>query len=187
MGESASGPVSTGYSEEFLGTGRSALQVHRNPLKDNLLIAILIVIGISEPLAFLADWPFIRAIGRLSSTSNCPLVFNQVGGIEFWASHFEFELIDRNGTVSTLPVTRELLSRIRGPHTRTAAYVVPIGLGPVAGPAFYRAPLLYALCDHGPLARDLGYLGDLESASIHIQSGSPNDHRQWLLTLECRS
>jgi len=159
----------------------------RPAAKNRILVVLLILIGISEPLAFLADWPGVRAIGRISSASNCPLVFNQVGGMEFWASRYRFDFVDRDGQVSTLHVTREVLSRIRGSHVRTAAYVVPIGLGPLAGPALYRDPLRYGLCRNGPLARDLGHEGDLASATVHIESGAPDDPREWMISVSCAS
>lgn len=50
-----------------------------------LATLILLIVGICEPVGVLLSWPRLRALGRISSASNAPLVFNQVGGIEFWA------------------------------------------------------------------------------------------------------
>ena len=138
-----------------------------------LAILILRVVGVSEPVGALSSWPRLRAVGRLTSASNAPLVFNQVGGIEFWASRYRFTFRDRAGRVEGLRVTNDVLSRIRGPHTRTAASVVPIGLGAIAGPELFLERLQYGLCRGGPLARELGYAGDLAQATIEIESGSP--------------
>lgn len=150
-----------------------------------ILVAALALIGISEPLGSMLHLPSLRALGRITSASNSPLVFNQVEGIEFWANEYSFELRSRDGSVQDLPVTNDVLSRIRGPHTRTAAYVVPIGLGAIYGPNLFLAPLRYGLCGRGPLARDLRIDTDLESAVIHIRSGSPGDDRAWALRVPC--
>ena len=185
MNESASGPATARSSLRFACNAVPSGEDRRAPLRTGLIAAFLLMVGVSEPAAFLANLPGVRAIARMSSASNCPLVFNQVGGIEFWASEYQIEFLDQNGSSVVLPVTREVLSRISGPHTRTAAYVVPIGLGTVGGPALYRPPLRYGLCHRGPLARDLGSPEHLASATIRIRSGSPNDDREWALTFAC--
>lgn len=149
------------------------------------LLVVLLVVGVSEPLGVFLSMPRLRAFGRLTSASNSPLVFNQVAGIEFWANRYTFELIGRDGSVVDIPVTNRVVMGIRGPHTRTAAYVVPVGLSTFAPPVFYRPPLVYGLCDHGPLARDLDYHGDLAVATIRIESGSPGDHRKWTVEIPC--
>lgn len=149
------------------------------------LLAALLVVGVSEPLGVLFSMPRLRAVGRLTSASNSPLVFNQVAGIEFWANRYTFELTGRDGSVVEIPVTNRVLRGIRGPHTRTAAYVVPVGLSVIAPPELYRPPLVYGLCNRGPLAQDLGYGGDLAVAIIRIESGSPGDHRNWTVEIPC--
>lgn len=150
-----------------------------------LALFALVLVGIAEPVGFLTGSPSLRAFGRLSSASNAPLVFNQVLGIEFWASRYSFEFLGRDGSIVKLPVTNEVLRRLRGPHTRTAAYVVPVGLSVIAPPDLYRPPLAYGLCNHGPLAEDLGYRGDLSVATIQIESGSPGDGRRWTVDIPC--
>jgi hypothetical protein len=95
MDESASDPVSIGSPEGLSPVATPAGEARPRLLRDRLLIALLLCLGISEPIAYLADWPSIRAVARISSASNCPLVFNQVGGIEFWASSFEFQFVGR--------------------------------------------------------------------------------------------
>ena len=149
------------------------------------LTVLLVLVGISEPVGVLLSMPRLRGFGRLTSSSNSPLVFNQVGGIEFWANRYRFRLTDRNGSSVEIAVTNEALARIRGPHTRTAAYVVPIGLGGIAGPDLYLRPLQHGLCGGGPLARAIGYDRDLAGATIEVLSGSPGDDRRWTLAVPC--
>ncbi len=151
------------------------------------LSVLLVLVGVAEPAGFLVGNRTLREMGRLSSASSLPLVFNDVGGVAFWANHYTFEFTDRTGGVEWLEITSEVRSRIRGPHTRTAAYVVPIGLGPVLGPTSYRDPLRYGLCDNGPLARDLGYERDLREAKIHIRGHSRGRVRKWVLRVSCET
>lgn len=151
------------------------------------LLAGLVLIGISEPLGVIFSSTRLRTAGRMSSASNCPLVFNQVDGIEFWANSYAFELRGRDGATLFVPATRDVIGRIGGPHTRTAAFVVPIGLGPVSSAIDYQRPLQFGLCDRGPLITALGYDEPIVEASIRVKSGSPNDSREWRLTIRCDS
>lgn len=70
-----------------------------------LAVLILLILGVSEPVGILASWPRLRALGRLTSVSNAPLVFNQVEGFEFWASRSGFTFRDRAARVERLQVT----------------------------------------------------------------------------------
>lgn len=172
-------------SVEFEGSLHPGRSRYLDRSRDRWMAALLIAIGISEPAGAFLHSPLLRGLGRLSSASVNPLVFNQVGGIEFWAARYRFELAHRDGTVTSIPVTHHTLAGIRGPHPRTAAYVVSIGLGPLSGPGVYGPPLHFGLCNRGPLARVLGFDGTLASALIQVESGTPGDDREWTLTIRC--
>lgn len=154
-------------------------------VRTRIFTALLLLVGVSEPIGSALRLSSLREFGRLTSASNSPLVFNQVEGVEFWANRFRFEFHDAAGRIVDLPVTNDVLASILGPHTRTAAYVVPIGLGSIAGQGLYIPPLRYGFCFNGPLARDLRYHEVMKSVTIRIESGSPMDQRRWALHIPC--
>ena len=137
----------------------------------------------------MAGWIFglnqIEMLGRLTGASPLPLVFNQVEGLEYWASGFDVHLKMENGTNRDFKITPALFSKVHGPHLLHMAYAMPFAFSPIAPAEFWEPPLRYGLCRPGKLAQDFEIQGVIRSVTLRISSQSGGKERHWDRGVEC--
>ena len=151
----------------------------------SLVCFLVIVIGVLEPIGLVLKNDTFRVLGRVSTASVLPLVFNKNLGIEFWANQYSFETTNAEGEREELKITSEVLQRLQGPHTRVAAYVVPVGLGTIIGEVLYSTPLRYGFCGDAPVAREFGYQEEIKTLTVNVTSRTPGSKDTWKLFVDC--
>lgn len=159
----------------LLGLSRS------NAIKAVLLTAI----GLSGSLGALLDWQWLRLAGHFTAAAPMPLVFDRYRGLDHWALQGALDLVLENGHHFPLPIDYGLFARIRGPHIRKIAYVIPSSYAPVISREQVFHALRIGLCGQGELAEDLGLPAPVREIRLSLRSSSVASELTWQDTTTC--
>lgn len=112
----------------------------------NFLSLGLLIIGLLSTFGYLFNQPSVRGLGLITTASPLPLVFSAYNGVETFRTSFEIELhfitlkfldgttgMKPASTVAlnlTIPLTKELYSKIEGPYNRRNVFGVLFSHGP---------------------------------------------------------
>lgn len=103
-------------------------------MKSKLVLAFLLIVGLSQMLGDILEIPVLKAIGAATSSSPAPKVFTAHKGFETYSSLFYLDWTDQNDIKHSLLLTPEAYKGVEGPYNRRNAY----------GAAFSYAPVLYS-------------------------------------------
>jgi hypothetical protein len=104
---------------------------------------------------------WLTGIGAVTAASPAPKVFTTVGGMEPFSTRFVLEWDERDGSTSSIELTPEVYSRLRGPYNRRNALGAVLAAGPAlldsaVTAAMARDVARYALSLGSPVLRELG-------------------------------
>jgi hypothetical protein len=121
----------------------------------------LLVLGVTQMVAQVANLPSLRALAAATGASPAPKVFSAVQGLETYSTAFHVDWTDRDGGYRSTMITPALYRRVAGPYNRRNVYGAVLAFGPVmaTNPAtapMFRAVLRSALCGDGRLLREIG-------------------------------
>lgn len=134
-------------------------------------IALLLLVGLLQPLGQLAGWRVLKGLGMVLVASPLPLVFSHFRGLETFSSEFTLQVTTRSGRVVATRLTPKNYALLGGPYNRrnvygaVAAYGVKLTEG--SEPDLVRGVLTYGFCK-GPLLEPLALAEPVRSARIHV-------------------
>jgi hypothetical protein len=139
-----------------------------------VLAGALLALGLLQMAGDVAGLPALRAVGAAWQASPAPRELAAVHGLETYAARVGVEWTDRGGVQHVLPLTPEVLARLRGPSHRRAAYRTALVLAPVlAGQAptrpMWEAVARHALCGDAPLLRELGATAPPRPGAVRVR------------------
>jgi hypothetical protein len=153
----------------------------------NILNWGVVCIGFLQMSGWIFNFDQLETIGLLSGASPLPLVFNKVEGLEYWASKFHLQFKMNDGSIHRVQMTRDLFSKLEGPHVLHLAYALPVALSPVTPPEFWKPPLSYGFCFPGKLTKLFGFEKKIHSLFFEVISRTVGKERKWNYTVDCPS
>lgn len=150
-----------------------------------LAVGGLVALGLLSVAGALAGAGALSDLGRRLVASPLPLVFGRQGGLELTARRFELRLELTDGSTRTERGTPQLGARLRGPFARVAPLLGALTYFPVVPEPQRTALLRFALCDDGPLARDLALPAHVRSATVEGWSARTGGGEEAVLRIEC--
>lgn len=151
----------------------------------------LVVWGTLNSTAFIAHHDGIKDIGFATVSSPLPLVFSAYNGKETFATSFTVEIEYRNGTHIEVPLDSVRYNLLGGAYNRRNVYGAIFSHGPF----FDKEPLIqirqdilhYAVCEHGPIIRELRLDGDVKTMLVNVFDRPQNNKRVGELFIDCDS
>ncbi len=136
---------------------------------ETIRVAGLLVVGLTQMVAQLAELPGPRAIAAATNASPAPKVFSAVQGLETYSTAFHLDWTGPDGSRHSRRITSEMYTGLDGPYNRRNVYGAVFAFGPVlaANPAtapMFQSVLRSALCGERPILRELGLDPEIMSA-----------------------
>jgi hypothetical protein len=130
-------------------------------MKDRLVIAGLLFLGLLQMTADVFGLDHLKALAAVTAASPAPKVFSSVAGLETFSSRFFIEVDQGSARTHVVEITPRRYADVRGPYARRNVYGAALAYGPVlaANPAtrgLLASVLRYSLCDDAPLLAELG-------------------------------
>ncbi len=150
----------------------------------SFFLLIITLVGVIGSLGYILKIPEMQLLGYLTAASPTPLVFNQFNGLEYWASNGKVDLVFADGSQASFPFDQKLFHKIRGPHIRKIAAIIPFSLAPVLNDAQVTAQVSAAFC-RGLLAPDIGLNKRVASVQLSIESPTKGREFKWQRRYQC--
>lgn len=160
----------------------------------NFLSLCLLIIGLLQPIGYLFNQPNIRGLGAITVASPLPLVFSAYNGVETFRTSFEIDLYhmdkDNQTNMVSIPLTKEIYSKIQGPYNRRNVFGVLFSHGP-----FFQQPniielrdhlLKYVICDNKLNLHIKPDKSDVLMES-HIKVISRRNNQTWDMQIKCHN
>lgn len=139
--------------------------------RSKILVALVLGIGSLQLAGYLSGIDAIRKLGAVSAASPLPLVFSHFRGLETFSPKF-YVLVDRQGSLTEIPITPATYRSLGGPYNRRNVYGAAFAFGAVLKEPSERrlveGVLRYGFCSGGPLRALLA--GSIPDGSISDDS-----------------
>lgn len=151
-----------------------------NLLWRNRLAALLLLLGTTQILGDLLEWPLLRGIGAASTAAPYPKVFSDVDGLEAFASRFTLYTVGEDGSWNALSMTPELYSKLAGSYNRRNVYGAALSYGPRLPEKIWRTVYEFGLGEEGPLRTEM-QLPPAGDCYIRIETATRGRSDTWIL------
>lgn len=158
----------------------------------NWYAACLLLVGCTQMLADVCDWPRVRALAATTQVAPAMKVFTAHRGFETFANRFFVAGADADGRWDEVEIDPARYAGLRGPYNRRNAYGAAFAYGPLLRSdertrGMHASVLVHALCAPGLAAAELG-LGAHQRWRIRVQPRAEVAARLPLVqTLDCAS
>jgi len=130
-------------------------------MKEKILFALFLFIGLMQMWGDLTGLSVLKGIGAATGASPAPKVFSAVKGLETFSTRFYIDWTDRAGESHTLEITPEVYAQLQGPYNRRNIYGAALAYGPVLSSdprteEMFDSVLRYSFCGSAPLLMELG-------------------------------
>lgn len=147
-----------------------------------ILIILLIILGLTQSIGFITSNDTIRGVGQLTVASPLPLVFNDVNGVETFASDF-FLTYTINESDTTIQITPKVYAQWDGAYNWRNVYGAAISYGPILPKNVTTEILDHGFCNGVLQERITEDKWDSYEVLIKTKTNGRND--EWRLTGTC--
>jgi hypothetical protein len=151
----------------------------------NCAAIVLLVLGSFQMLGDITGSRVLRGIGAASAMSPAPKVFNDVDGLETFASEFTLHYRRIDGQHASLGITPEVYGRLGGPYNRRNVYGAALSYAPRLPEPLWTTVFCYGLTPGGPLRSEIGIPADAHELSISIRTLTRGRTDQWTYAPIC--
>ncbi len=138
------------------------------------------LIGLTQMAGELSGSRALKGMGAVTVIAPCPKVFCDLNGFEPFAADFAFTTDDG----SSVAVTPELYSLMRGPYNRRNVYGAAIAGAPLLPTGIRDSVLGYGFGRGGPLRRELGISENADAISVMVRDRSRGHTGMWSFRYE---
>lgn len=133
------------------------------------------LIGLTQMTGDLIGSRALKGIGAVTVIAPCPKVFCAINDFEPFAADFAFTTDDG----SSVAITPELYSRMRGPYNRRNVYGAAIAGAPLLPAGIRDSVLGFGFGHGGPLRGELGIAENADAISVVVRDRSRGRTGLW--------
>lgn len=123
----------------------------------------------------------------MSAAAPLPLVFNQVGGVEYWAAEYRVEARTLSGERIQRKIDAGTYEKMPGPHFVHMAYTLPLALAPIVPAPIWTIPLQYGFCTSHYYQKALGIQEQILEATVLMKPRSGDNLAVRQYRIRCQS
>jgi hypothetical protein len=151
----------------------------------SLAASAVLLLGLAQIVGDIAGSRLLKGLGAASAASPFPKVFCDVRCYEPFAADFTLLCDSGANSMTRIPITPELYSRLGGSYNRRNAYGAALSYAPRLPRPVWERVASFGLGPSGPLRRELALPQEAKNFTLHIATRTRGRGDTWQLQPGC--